>query len=306
MDKLDFDSIKREINEKFSFKVDEIKYLGSGVDSNAYLVNDTYVFKFGISNNSKEDYYGEKKFSDFYVQNKVSNIEIPVIEYYYCSDELQIVGYKMVKGTFVNKTIYNNMNKEKQEKFARDVAKFLKNLHSFNEEDLDFKKQNMKDKMLKEVELIKSTIYDTLTENEKKYIDRFDKRIIESNVFDDRKCLCHIDFNPDHILIDDDNNFKGVIDWGDASIACEYAEFPYLLSDGDDEIGREFGLKVLGYYGDIDIDKAIEYSNIHRMEYPLTELVYGIKKKKQESISFGKKIIAKKCEFDEDIKRIMK
>ena len=122
----------------------------------------------------------------------------------------------------------------------------------------------------------------------------------------DKKCICHIDFNPDHILIDENHKFKGVIDWGGVAIVCEYAEFPYLLSDGEDELGRDIGLKILEYYGDIDLDKTIEYCNIHRMEYPITELVYGIENNINEKIEFGKKIILKKCESDEDIIKIMK
>ena len=46
--------------------------------------------------------------------------------------------------------------------------------------------------------------------------------------------------------------------------------------------------------------------NIHRMEYPITELVYGIENNINEKIEFGKKIILKKCESDEDIIKIMK
>lgn len=304
--KKNFETVKQIIEEKFDFNVNQIKYVGSGVDSDAYLVNDTYIFKIGISENSKEDYEGAKKFSDFYVENKVSNIEIPVIEYFFCTDQLQIVGYKMVKGIFADKSVYDRMDLDKKEKFAYDVATFLKRLHRFKEEDLDFKEQNMKEKMLDEVKLIKKNIYDSLTDNEKRYIDVFNERVSESIVFDDRKCLCHKDFNPDHILVDENMNFKGVIDWGDASLACEYAEFAYLLSDGDDEYGREFGLKVLDFYKDIDVSKAIEYSNIHKMEYPLTELVYGIENNRLDRIQFGKEIIAKKCEFDEDIINIMK
>lgn len=305
MDKYNYEFLKNEIKEKFDFQVNEIKYLGGGVDSNAYLVNGDYIFKFGISENSKLDYKAQKIFSDFYKKNVICNIETPNIEYYYSDDKIRIAGYKVVKGIFINRELYDKLEKQQQEKIVKDIAMFLKKLHEYNETNLELEVLDMRKKMLDEVKLIKNTIYNTLTENEKKYIDRFEKRITESDVFNAKKCLCHIDFNPDHILLDDNYNFKGVIDWGGAAIACEYAEFPYLLSNGEDEMGRDFGLKVLDYYGDINIDKAIEYSNIHRMEYPLTELVYGIENNKEESIEFGKKIIARKCEFDEDIKKVM-
>ena len=302
---LDYEIIKKEIKEKFDFQVNEIKYLGGGVDSNAYLINNDYVFKFGISVNSKLDYEAQKIFSDFYKHNIINDIETPDIEYYYNDDETRIIGYKYIEGKFLNRKIYNKIGKDCQEKMVKDIAMFLKKLHKYNENDLNLEVLDIRKKMLAEVRLIKNNIYYALTENERKYINRFEKRVIESDVFDDKKCLCHIDFNPTHILIDKNNSFRGVIDWGGAAIVCKYAEFSYILSDSEDEIGRDFGLKVLEYYKEIDVEKAIEYSNIHKMEYPITELVYGIENNKKESIDWGKKIIAKKCETDEDIKTIM-
>lgn len=306
MANLNIDLVKKEIVEKFNFTIDQIKYLGGGVDSNAYLINNEYVFKIGISENSKIDYKNQKVFSDFYKDNKINNIEIPNIEFYHNDENIRIVGYKIIEGNFINRNMYNSMNIDEQESFCKDVASFLKKLHSFSIDKIDLEKIDMREKMLKEVELIKKTTYNSLSENEKKYIDRFKNRLTSSNVFNDKKCICHIDFNPDHILIDENHKFKGVIDWGGAAIACEYSEFPYLLSDGEDELGRDIGLKILEYYGDINLDKAIEYCNIHRMEYPITELVYGIENDNNDNIEFGKKIISEKSKNDKDIIDIMK
>ena len=306
MKSFDIEFIKKEIEKIFSFTVNQIKYLGGGVDSNAYLINNDYVFKIGISENSKIDYKNQKIFSDFYKENKINNIEIPNIEFYYNDDNIRMVGYKFIKGDLINRNIYKSMNITNQESFCKDVAFFLKKLHDFNVDKIDLEKIDMREKMLKEVELIKKTIYNSLSENEKKYITKFENRLISSNVFNDKKCICHIDFNPDHILIDENHKFKGVIDWGGSAIVCEYADFPYLLSDGEDELGRDIGLKILKYYGDIDYNKTIEYCNIHRMEYPITELVYGIENDNNEKIEFGKKIISEKCKNDKDIIDIMK
>ena len=80
MDKFDYDGLKRKI-KNFNFDVNEIKYLGGGVDSNAYLVNNEYVFKFGISEDSKKDYLNSKNISNFFKDNLETNIAIPNIEY---------------------------------------------------------------------------------------------------------------------------------------------------------------------------------------------------------------------------------
>lgn len=197
------------------------------------------------------------------------------------------------------------MSLEKKEKLAKDVASFLKKIHNLDVSSTNIKKLNMKEQMLDEVKIIKSKLYSSLNSQEKKYIDKFEDRIKTSNIFGDRMCLCHIDFTACHLLIDDDNNFSGVIDWGGTSITQEYADFPYLLSDGDDEISSSFGKKVLDYYGDINQENAIEYAKIHRMEYPINTLAYGINNNDLKYINFGKKLIADKCQFDEDIIAIM-
>lgn len=304
MDKFDYDGLKRKI-KNFNFDVNEIKYLGGGVDSNAYLVNNEYVFKFGISEDSKKDYLNSKNISDFFKDNLETNIAIPNIEYLYITDEFQIIGYKEIKGTFLSHKIYEKMSLDKKEKLAKDIASFLKKIHNLDVSGTNIKKLDMKEQMLDEVNLIKNNLYSSLNSQEKKYIDKFEERIKTSNVFGDRMCLCHVDFTACHLLIDDDNNFSGVIDWGGASLTQEYADFPYLLSDGDDEISSSFGMKVLEYYEDINIGKAIEYAKIHRMEYPINTLAYGISNNDIKSINFGKKLMADKCQFDEDIIAIM-
>ncbi|MDO4742366.1 MAG: aminoglycoside phosphotransferase family protein [Candidatus Saccharibacteria bacterium] len=291
MNESNYELLKSQIEERFGYKVGQIAYLGGGVNSNAYLANSEYVFKFGISKDSKKDYETQKIFSDFYYKQHFSNIITPNIKYYFSDDDLQIIGYKIIKGTFVDKTIYAKMDKTQQKKFVKDIAGFLKKLHSFDESSINLERIDMKRKMLKEVRLIKDSLWHSLNENAKSYINKFEEKLIRASAFDGKKCVCHMDFNPNHILIDDKMNFIGVIDWGDAAVACECAEFAYLLSDSDEEIGRDVGMEILNYYGDIDPEKAIEYSHIHRMEYPLTELVHGIQNNKEEAISFGKKII---------------
>ena len=41
------------------------------------------------------------------------------------------------------------------------------------------------------------------------------------------------------------------------------------------------------------------------MEYPINTLAYGINNNDLKYINFGKKLIADKCQFDEDIIAIM-
>ncbi|BDP75397.1 hypothetical protein EfmAA96_31820 (plasmid) [Enterococcus faecium] len=83
-----------------NFKVDSIEIIGSGYDSVAYLVNNEYIFKTKFSTNKKKSYAKEKAIYNFLNTNLETNVKIPNIEYSYISDELSILGYKEIKGTF--------------------------------------------------------------------------------------------------------------------------------------------------------------------------------------------------------------
>ena len=93
--------IKKIIEEKCNIIIDSIEPIGEGYDSKAYIVNNKYVFKIKFSTNKKKGYEKEKAIYDFLNKKLNSNIKIPNIEYSYISEELSILGYKEIKGTFL-------------------------------------------------------------------------------------------------------------------------------------------------------------------------------------------------------------
>ena len=130
-----------------------------------------------------------------------------------------------------------------------------------------------------------------MTEKEKKYIEKFFKRLNNTTIFDDKKCLCHNDFSCNHLLLDDNNRLCGIIDFGDSGIIDEYCDFIYLLEDSEEELGHEFGEDVLRLYGNINIQKAKEYQDVVEQYYPIETIIYGIKNNKQDFIDNGRKEI---------------
>ena len=107
--------IKKIIEEKCNIIIDSIKLIGEGYDSKAYIVNNEYVFKIKFSANKKKGYEKEKAIYDFLNKKLNSNIKIPNIEYSYFSADISILGYKEIKGTFLNTDIYYSLSKEKQD-----------------------------------------------------------------------------------------------------------------------------------------------------------------------------------------------
>ena len=48
------------------------------------------------------------------------------------------------------------------------------------------------------------------------------QRLNSTTIFDGKKCLCHNDFNSNHLLLDENNRLCGIIDFGDSGIIDEY------------------------------------------------------------------------------------
>ena len=283
--------IKRVINEKCNIVIDSIKLIGEGYDSKAYIVNNEYVFKIKFSANKKKGYEKEKVIYDFLNKNLKTNIKIPRIEYSYITDELSILGYKEIKGKFLTPEIYSTMSKDKQELLKQDIAIFLRQMHDLDYSEISSYTIDNKQNVLEEYQLLKETIYDSLTDTEKQYIKDFMQRLYNTTIFGGKKCLCHNDFSCNHLLLDNDNRLVGVIDFGDSGIIDEYCDFIYLLEDSEEEIGMSFGEDILKLYGNIDVSKAKEYQDIVEQYYPIETIVYGIKNDKSVFIEKGRKEI---------------
>ncbi|HDL6539636.1 TPA: aminoglycoside 3'-phosphotransferase/choline kinase family protein, partial [Staphylococcus aureus] len=166
-----------------------------GYDSVAYLVNNEYIFKTKFSTNKKKGYAKEKAIYNFLNTNLETNVKIPNIEYSYISDELSILGYKEIKGTFLTPEIYSTMSEEEQNLLKRDIASFLRQMHGLDYTDISECTIDNKQNVLEEYILLRETIYNDLTDIEKDYIESFMERLNATTVFEGKKCLCHNDFS---------------------------------------------------------------------------------------------------------------
>lgn len=285
-------NIKTLLENQFNLNINEIELIGEGMDSQAYLVNNEYIFKIKFSANKKKGYDKEKAIYDFLNKNMKSSIQIPVIEYSLIGEELSILGYKEIKGNFLSPALYLSMTENQKENLAKDIASFLKQMHSLDCSEINKYKIDNKQNVLEEYKLLKNTIYRSLNKLEKDYIEKFMTRLNVTGIFDGRKCLCHNDFSCNHILLDENNKFCGVIDFGDAGVIDEFCDFVYLFEESAEEIGRDFGMKVVKYYQDIDIEKVVEYQDVVEQYYPIETLVYGVKNNNKEKIEKGRKLIA--------------
>lgn len=67
---------------------------------------------------------------------------------------------------------------------------------------------------------------------------------------------------------------SGIIDFGDACVSDVDNDFYYLLEESEEELGREFGLKVLGYYGYADFSKIVRKADFHENYWCIEQILY--------------------------------
>lgn len=295
--------IRKIVEEKCDITIESIELIGEGYDSKAYIVNNEYVFKIKFSANKKKGYEKEKAIYDFLNKRLHTSVNIPNIEYSYISDEISILGYKEIKGKFLTPEIYFSMLLEQQDLLKKDIAMSLRQMHDLDLDEISSYTIDNKQNVLEEYQLLRETIYDSLTDIEKQYIEAFMQRLYSTTIFDGKKCLCHNDFSCNHLLIDDNNRLVGVIDFGDSGIIDEYCDFIYLLEDSEEEIGVSFGEDILKLYGNIDISKAKEYQDVVEQYYPIETIVYGVKNDRDDFIEKGRKEIYLRTRKDEKIRK---
>ena len=72
------------------------------------------------------------------------------------------------------------------------------------------------------------------------------------------------------------------------------SNFVYLLEDSSEEIGREFGLKVLGYYNHPNKDIAILKADLNKEYYPIEQILGGESKGLEDLYNRGLNTIKNK------------
>lgn len=277
--------IKEIIEKEFGLSVNSIKILGEGLDSIAYIVNNDYIFKMSKHQEARENLKKEVQVLN-YIKGKVS-LQVPIIEYY--SEEYSICGYKEIKGTILTPKIYDQLSKDERDQLAKDIASFLKELHSLPLPDIDDLELNVLEDYKSDYDKLKKNIYNKISAKAKSYLDNLFERILnDERITKYELALCHNDLSCNHI-VKDKNKVVGIIDFGDVAITDRDKDFVYLLENSDEEIGREFGLKVLDYYNHPNKEVAVLKSNLNDEYYPIELILGGEAKNMKDMIDEGLK-----------------
>lgn len=263
--------IREIIEREFGLIVHNIAALGQGLDSTAYLVNNEYIFKQSKHDEAKINLKKEVRVLN-YLKRKIT-LQIPDIEYY--SEKYSVCGYKEIKGDKLTPGIYKNMSDDEKDMLVQDIALFLQELHSVPLPDIDGLELSITDDYKSDCDALREMIYDKIPDKSKEYLNNLYKRILnDERVTKYVRALCHNDLSCNHMIIQN-KKLVGIIDFGDAAITDRDKDFVYLLEDSSEEIGREFGLKVLEYYNHPNKDIPILKANLNDEYYPIEQILEG-------------------------------
>ena len=254
-----------------------------GLDSIAYRVNNEYIFKMSKHDEARENLKKEIKVLN-YLKGKLS-LQIPTIEFY--SEKYSVCGYKEIKGEKLTKEMYDSMSIQEQDDLAHSIAQFLKGLHSLPLPDIDNLELDVIEDYKGDYESLKEMIYSIIPKKSQDYLDSLFKRILsDERITKYKQVLCHNDLSCNHIIMQN-NKVVGIIDFGDVAITDRDKDFIYLLENSSEELGRNFGLKVLDYYNHPNKDIAILKSDLNDEYYPIEQILGGQAKELKEMYNEG-------------------
>lgn len=275
--------IKEIIENEFALKVNSIVVLGQGLDSIAYLVNSEYIFKMSKHNEAKCNLKKEIEVLN-YLRGKIT-LQIPNIEFY--SEKYSLCGYKEIEGDILTPDMYNKMTGSEQDRLASCIAQFLKELHSLPLPKIEDLEVDVIEDYQNDYEELRKNVYDILPIKSKQYIDDLFKRVLgDERITKYTKALCHNDLSCNHVIVKN-NKVVGIIDFGDVAITDRDKDFVYLLENSDEELGREFGLKVLNYYNHPNKEIAVLKSDLNDEYYPIEQILGGKAKELPEMYNEG-------------------
>jgi aminoglycoside 2''-phosphotransferase len=255
--------------------VDEIEYLNSGNDSEAYLINDAIVFKVPKHQRASDNLVREKKVLDL-IQNRVS-LQVPKVAYSSTlSNGFILLGYDKLEGKTLSKEEFNQLTEEQQSNVAKQIAIFLGELHQIKimDDELIVDKQELL--RIDYQEFIVSFSKHLTSEQLERTRHFLEQVINDKSLYNYKPTLVHNDFSANNILFDDETKtISAVLDFGDVAITDRDNDFLCLLEESDEEYGRDFGIKVLKYYGlsNEEIELAIRKTEINDALWPYEQML---------------------------------
>lgn len=186
------------------------KELNSGLYSNAYLLDNEYIQLVGKRTESYDTYKEVKENSDL-LKGKITCVNIPCDMMLTEPNNEYPFGclvYKMVKGKPLNP---DSLTMQEKENLAKKIMEFNNEMHNLDIHwDREWAINHELEKIEKNIQILIEYLNETEINQLKEYKQLF------SNYLNSKKnfCITHGDLWADNLIVNDNNELTGVIDFG--------------------------------------------------------------------------------------------
>lgn len=259
------------------FEIESLQFLNAGYDSEAYLVNDQFVFKFPRHHIAASNLYKEAQVL-LEIRDQLP-IKVPEVKYLGQSQEtgqMEFVGYERIMGEALTPEIIRVLSKETLAALAKEIADFFTALHSIKlRRPIEGLTINKKEKCRKEFGFIKSVVLPAVSEESKEKINTIYDSILGSK-FSDTNCLVHNDFGASNVFFDiKTNKLCGIIDFGDIAVYDRDIDFVCLLQSQEEGFDQAFVDMVLSQYGYNDLETLNKKNSFNEFYAQLENVFLG-------------------------------
>lgn len=271
-----------------NLKVNSLNRIGAGDDSEVYLCNKEYIIKVPKREKVKETQDKEFALYDFLSRcNLPFETPKPILS----GENFKVTTY--IKGQHLSYDDYQSLSEKEKDLLAMDEANFLKALHSIS---IDLRNplfkgrvQDKKQEYLKDKEKLANILREMnlLNDKVKELISSIYSKLFSSDfLFNYSPCLVHNDFSSRNMVFNN-SRLVGVIDFGDFLVGDPDNDFLCLLDSSTDDFGKEFGRKVLKFYGHPQPLLAEKKAEINDSYWPIQQIILGDERDDSEMLKMG-------------------
>ncbi len=224
---------------------ENITKIGEGMDSVAFLVNDSLVFRFPKDEEVRQNL--AKEIAALPILRQQLELEIPDFEYIGAKDSF--VGYRKIEGEFLTKASFYSFSKNEQANIQKTLAEFLTTIHQQNLDEFikyGIEVQNFRAEYQSDFENTRKYVFPLLSVENKEFITKQFRLYLENDEnFFYQPVLLHNDFRAEHIFVDTETKkITGIIDFGDIGIGDADYDLMCLVED----YGEDFVQSFLEFY----------------------------------------------------------
>lgn len=246
------------------------RILTHGWDHVIVILDEKLIFRFPKDKEYQEEFRNEIQLLKFLKKR----IKVGIPRYTFVSKDKSLAGYEMLSGRELKFSQYERFTSSEKEKFAKQIAGFLTDLHSTPNSAIskfNISIENPYKDYNDLVSSIKKILFPRLSKEEVSAIQiYFNELKITFDQSNYSNVLIHNDLTWKHILWD--KNKINIIDFSDREFGDPASDFAGLW-----EYGQKFVKRVYGLYKGKKDDQLLYRSQLYFKRIPLSEMKGAIK-----------------------------